>query len=111
MKYIKMIFLLNGLLFLSSCMMLAPNHTSSVHQKNPSIAKDIVCGDSVDINQTQFSTVYLDNTYYFDSVECLNKFKQAPKMYVNNNQSHSNTNWLYWGAGAAAMGAIMLIML
>ncbi len=117
-KLIKTVVLINVLFLLSSCMMLSPNHFSSRHHSNANTINnsesnfDVVCGKTVDLQQQYYSTQHDNKAYYFDAVECTNKFQQSPDSYLNktsNNQK--NNSLLYWGLGAATMGVMMFLMI
>lgn len=113
LKIFKITFFINMLFLLSSCMMLSPNHLSSMnHSTTSNSTFDLVCGKTIDSEQHVFSAQHLNKTYYFDSEVCLNKFQQSPDSYINNNAiAKKSNNLVYWGLGAAVMGVMMFFML
>ncbi|NDP27252.1 MAG: YHS domain-containing protein [Flavobacterium sp.] len=98
--------------------MLSPNQLSGRNHSNANTINnsesnfDVVCGNTVSLQQPFYSTQYNNITYYFDTEECLNKFQQSPDSYLSktsNNQK--NNSLLYWGLGAATMGVMMFLMI
>ncbi len=46
------------------------------------VVSDPVCGKDVDPTRTQFLTSFEGENYFFDSSECMERFKQDPKKYA-----------------------------
>jgi len=113
LKTLKIAFFINVLFLFSSCMMLSPNHLSSMnHSTTSNSTFDPVCSKTIDSEQHVYSAQHLNKTYYFDSEVCQYKFQQSPDAYINNSAiAKKNNNLVYWGVGAAAMGVMMLLML
>ncbi len=59
------------------------------------VAKDPVCGMSVDLSKAKFRHEYKGQTYYFCCAGCLEKFKAAPEKYLQSPQ----------GSGLVMLGA------
>ena len=95
--------------------MFNPGHLSNMHQTNNSNKLvDPVCGNSMELRQNTISVQHLNNTYYFDSQECLEKFQNDPVNYTKQqHQQHgvSSQNRILWGLGAVAMLGMMALML
>jgi len=53
------------------------------------MAKDPVCGMTVDENTPVATVVYENNTYYFCSNQCVEKFKENPKRYMEKEEKES----------------------
>ena len=49
------------------------------------MAKDLVCGMTVDEETPVATTVYQDKTYYFCSVQCKQQFDKNPQNYTREN--------------------------
>lgn len=47
------------------------------------MAKDIVCGNYVNEQATEFTSEFLMNKYYFCKEECKNKFDMEPIRYTS----------------------------
>jgi Cu+-exporting ATPase len=95
-------------------MLLSPNHLLGMnhnhkHSNMNNNYSDPVCGKIMDDSQKAYTYQYQDKTYYFDSEDCINKFKQAPESYVNTTSKHNHLG--YWSLGAISMGVMMLFML
>ena len=52
------------------------------------MAKDPVCGMSVDEKKTANKSVYQGQTYYFCSPGCKQAFDKEPQKYVGQAQTH-----------------------
>jgi len=53
------------------------------------IVKDVVCGMDISID-TEFQTVKHNETYYFCSINCQEKFKKDPNMYMHQYEEDEN---------------------
>jgi P-type Cu+ transporter len=51
------------------------------------MARDYVCGMEVDPNTAAASFEYMDDTYYFCSERCRDKFEADPEKYVSRHES------------------------
>lgn len=100
-------------------MMLSPNHMKASHSSTKSEhdfygSIDPVCKQSIKLDKNTLSYQYLSTTYYFDTEECLNQFKQAPDNYLikkeHNHHRVGNHMGLLWGIGAAVMVGMMVLM-
>jgi YHS domain-containing protein len=103
-------------LFFTSCMMVHPGHLSSMHQAphssvHSSALVDPVCGNSLELTQNTLSVQHLNNTYYFDSQECLSKFQNAPENFSKQHHGVRSQNGILWGLGVVAMLGMMALML
>ena len=118
-RTIMVLFFFTGtILFISSCMMMAPmhhmdydeHHHEGTHEQ---VYTDPVCGHSIDQISGELTYEYRGIPYYFHSNECMESFKQSPRKYLQHNPSndygHQNQYWL-WGMGGVAMGAMMVFM-
>lgn len=116
--YFKPGVLIASFFLFSSCMMFNPGHFSGMHhhskmRHSSNVSIDPVCGQTIDLVQTPLSYTHLNNTYYFDSQECLTKFQNTPVNYTNQQHQHgvSSQNRILWGLGAVAMLGMMALML
>lgn len=114
---IKIALFLSVIFLLTSCMMLSPNHLLGMNhtQKQSNLAdnySDPVCGKILYDSEKAYTYQYHDKIYFFDSEDCINKFKQSPESYVNITAITTKNNQLvYWSLGAISMGIMMLFML
>jgi len=70
----------------SSCMMMMPGHMAGTMQEGQNHAQsngkiDPVCGKHV-MDGSSISYEYKDNTYYFESEQCLAVFKNDPDHFI-----------------------------
>ncbi len=105
---------------LSSCMTMMPFH-HAMHSQGHSHDShkthyDPVCGNEVHNDSLNYK--YMDNTYYFDSQDCLNVFKKKPEAFIDKqeaNCNHNNNETTYWIIGSSVMlitmGAMMFFLL
>ena len=52
--------------------------------------KDPVCGMEVTYETAQARSEYNGQTYYFDSLECKEKFDQDPERYVTHDEEETH---------------------
>jgi len=118
-KHFKTVLIASSILLFSSCMMVNPGHFSGMNNtsntsKQSTAAMDPVCGKSIENVQNTLSYQHLNNTYYFDSNTCLDKFQHSPDAFLKNNDiQHGarNQNGFLWGMGAVAMLGMMVIIM
>ena len=60
--------------------------------KKVCMAKDPVCGMTVDFEQTPYKISYKNQQYFFCSQNCLESFKQKPDKYLDPQQQNESTN-------------------
>lgn len=102
---------------LSSCMMMMPDHMSSMHvdhnNANPDITVDKVCGKNVG-KDSSFTYEYVGTTYYFDTEQCLTVFKNNPDHFLQKSADSAhkkNMKTTMWIGGAIVMSAMMITMM
>lgn len=123
--FLNLTILINIIILTSSCMMMhhmpMDNNTSgnkNQHEHGNSemnMTKDLVCGMQVDTN-VALTHVYEENSYYFDSEECLKAFQKNPQQFIKREMKmneESNTGSMSKTAmwGGVAMGTIMIVMM
>ncbi|MDP3913761.1 MAG: YHS domain-containing protein [Bacteroidota bacterium] len=102
----------------SSCMMMMPGHISgSMHKGHNHDSSDMkidkVCGKEVG-GKNSLTYEYQENTYYFDTEQCLSVFKSNPDHFLQkqDKDTHKKT-WAKagWIGGAVVMTSMMVLML
>lgn len=87
-------FVLTISVLLSSCSVLFPGEYEGVQPREGSykakyIKYDPVCGSKIDIKKDDNYIILKHKgiSYYFDSKECLQKFKENPEKYIDKNKN------------------------
>lgn len=94
----------------TSCMMMAPMHTSNMmhnHHQNEGINNDLVCGTEININEA-VSYNYSGNMYYFDSDECMSVFQKNPDRFIK--EYRVNENKLSFRSALAITGGALFML-
>jgi YHS domain-containing protein len=68
---------------------------------------DPVCGIVVS-EQSAINYNYMENTYYFDSEQCLTVFRKNPEKFQNTQQKRRSTNGMHMG-WAPISGIVMVL--
>lgn len=103
------------ILMFQGCMMMSPVHYSRTMDYDASQPpRDLVCGQVIDDEQA-FVHDYHGTTYFFESRECLDRFRADPERYISawevEQHDHYSPAIIYWTVGVVVMTGMMVLMM